>query len=125
MKQESSALVCNFCDKSEREVRTFVAGPEVYICDQCVQLGILTLCGRTVDQPAPFRTTEEESARCDFCSKTRNEVWKLLLGATCSICSECIEICHDFGIVEPGTEPLVAELKQGNDAHERRARKKV
>ena len=90
MKQESIALVCTFCGKSEKEVRRVVEGPAVHICDQCVQLAVLTLCGRTVDQPAPFRTTEEESERCSFCSRKRNEAWKLLLGASCSICSVCV-----------------------------------
>jgi hypothetical protein len=38
----------------------------------------------------------------------------------------CHSILTDCGIVvEPGIEPLVAELKQGNDAQKPRARKKV
>jgi ClpX C4-type zinc finger len=29
---------CSFCAKSQREVRTLVAGPGVFICDECVRL---------------------------------------------------------------------------------------
>ena len=29
---------CSFCGKEENEVRKLVAGPGVFICDQCVQL---------------------------------------------------------------------------------------
>jgi hypothetical protein len=29
---------CSFCGKSQREVKTLVAGPGVFICDECVQL---------------------------------------------------------------------------------------
>lgn len=31
-------LYCSFCGKSQREVRKLIAGPSVYICDECVDL---------------------------------------------------------------------------------------
>jgi hypothetical protein len=31
-------LHCSFCDKSQHEVRKLIAGPFVYICDECVEL---------------------------------------------------------------------------------------
>src|SRR5688572_12914457 len=31
-------LSCSFCGKSQREVRKLIAGPTVYICDECVGL---------------------------------------------------------------------------------------
>jgi hypothetical protein len=31
-------LYCSFCGKSQHDVRKLIAGPLVYICDQCVQL---------------------------------------------------------------------------------------
>lgn len=31
-------LRCSFCSKSQREVRKLIAGPAVYICDECVYL---------------------------------------------------------------------------------------
>lgn len=31
-------LYCSFCGKSEDEVRKLIAGPSVYICDECVEL---------------------------------------------------------------------------------------
>jgi len=31
-------LVCSFCGKSQREVKKLIAGPAVYICDECVLL---------------------------------------------------------------------------------------
>ena len=29
-------LFCSFCGKSEHEVRKLIAGPRVFICDQCI-----------------------------------------------------------------------------------------
>ncbi len=31
-------LCCSFCGKSQKEVRKLIAGPSVYICDECVEL---------------------------------------------------------------------------------------
>ena len=35
---ESSNLCCSFCGKSQKEVRKLIAGPTVYICDECIEL---------------------------------------------------------------------------------------
>jgi len=39
-KQDSSGkvLYCSFCGKSQHEVRKLIAGPSVFICDECVDL---------------------------------------------------------------------------------------
>jgi ClpX C4-type zinc finger len=34
----SEQLVCSFCGRSQREVNKLVAGPGVYICDECVDV---------------------------------------------------------------------------------------
>lgn len=34
----SNIISCSFCGKSQREVRKLIAGPTVYICDECVDL---------------------------------------------------------------------------------------
>ncbi len=35
---DSKLLHCNFCGKSQHEVRKLIAGPSVYVCDECVEL---------------------------------------------------------------------------------------
>ena len=29
---------CSFCGKSQEEVKKLIAGPSVYICDECIEL---------------------------------------------------------------------------------------
>jgi hypothetical protein len=36
--ERGNLLYCSFCDKNQHEVRKLVAGPAVYICDECVDL---------------------------------------------------------------------------------------
>ena len=35
---DGKLLYCSFCGKSQHEVRKLIAGPSVFICDECVEL---------------------------------------------------------------------------------------
>ena len=37
-KDDNKLLYCSFCGKSQNEVRKLIAGPSVFICDECVDL---------------------------------------------------------------------------------------
>ncbi len=37
-KSDDKLLYCSFCGKSQDEVRKLIAGPSVYVCDECVEL---------------------------------------------------------------------------------------
>ena len=45
VKDSKKVLYCSFCGKSQNEVKKLIAGPSVYICDECV-----ALCGDIVIQ---------------------------------------------------------------------------
>src|SRR5271156_5153130 len=36
--ESKNTLYCSFCGKSQREVRKLIAGPTVFICDECINL---------------------------------------------------------------------------------------
>ena len=37
-KEEKDSLFCSFCGKSQKEVKKLIAGPTVFVCDECVEL---------------------------------------------------------------------------------------
>ncbi|MCZ6783557.1 MAG: ATP-dependent Clp protease ATP-binding subunit ClpX [Proteobacteria bacterium] len=37
-RDDNANLSCSFCGKSQREVKKLIAGPTVYICDECIEL---------------------------------------------------------------------------------------
>ena len=37
-KNEKETLFCSFCGKSQKEVKKLIAGPTVFVCDECVEL---------------------------------------------------------------------------------------
>ena len=36
--ETSDLLKCNFCGKTQKQVKKLIAGPGVYICDECIEL---------------------------------------------------------------------------------------
>jgi hypothetical protein len=38
VQSEPEILRCSFCNKEQSEVRKLIAGPTVFICDQCVEV---------------------------------------------------------------------------------------
>ena len=38
MPKKDEELLCSFCGKCQDEVKKLIAGPSVYICDECIQL---------------------------------------------------------------------------------------
>ncbi|EFB71212.1 ATP-dependent Clp protease ATP-binding subunit ClpX [Providencia rustigianii] len=51
-------LYCSFCGKSQHEVRKLIAGPSVYICDECVDL-CLDIIREEIKELAPHRERSE------------------------------------------------------------------
>jgi ATP-dependent Clp protease ATP-binding subunit ClpX len=43
--RDDSRLKCSFCGKTQDQVKKLIAGPEVYICDECVEL-----CNEILDE---------------------------------------------------------------------------
>ena len=57
-------LKCSFCGKSQEQVRKLIAGPGVYICDECIDLCNEILDEELVDgqsSPVPGRSAAENS----------------------------------------------------------------
>mgnify|MGYP001494489078 FL=1 len=55
---EEKLLFCSFCGKNQNEVRKLIAGPSVYICNECIDL-----CNDIIQEEIneAIETTEEES----------------------------------------------------------------
>ena len=61
-------LYCSFCGKSQHEVKKLIAGPSVFICDECIDLcndiitdeasNVETLDGQKSELPIPQEISE-------------------------------------------------------------------
>jgi hypothetical protein len=61
-------LRCSFCRKSENEVEKLVAGPQVYICNECVAIAARLM----LERPGLFRRLWDRLRRFRFFAWEKN-----------------------------------------------------
>ena len=54
--ESSELLKCSFCGKSQKQVQQLIAGPQIYICDECV-----ALCNEIIEERLAEHQTSESS----------------------------------------------------------------
>ena len=60
LSETSELLKCTFCGKSQKQVRKLIAGPAVYICDECIEL-----CNEIIEEELG-NTPSAETASLDL-----------------------------------------------------------
>jgi ATP-dependent Clp protease ATP-binding subunit ClpX len=58
MADDNKVLYCSFCGKSQHDVRKLIAGPSVYVCDECVEL-----CNDIIREEEQSKQTSETHTR--------------------------------------------------------------
>jgi ATP-dependent Clp protease ATP-binding subunit ClpX len=54
-------LYCSFCGKSQHEVKKLIAGPSVFICDECIEL-----CNDIIRDEVPAADPQAKASRSDL-----------------------------------------------------------
>ena len=54
-------LYCSFCGKSQHEVKKLIAGPSVFICDECIEL-----CNDIIRDEAPADAAHAKGSKSDL-----------------------------------------------------------
>ncbi|HSI59871.1 MAG TPA: ATP-dependent Clp protease ATP-binding subunit ClpX [Ideonella sp.] len=54
-------LYCSFCGKSQHEVKKLIAGPSVFICDECIEL-----CNDIIRDEVPAESATAKTAKSDL-----------------------------------------------------------
>lgn len=54
-------LYCSFCGKSQHEVKKLIAGPSVFICDECIDL-----CNDIIRDEVPVEASEVRASKSDL-----------------------------------------------------------
>ncbi len=54
-------LYCSFCGKSQHEVKKLIAGPSVFICDECIEL-----CNDIIRDEVPAEGVDAKAAKSDL-----------------------------------------------------------
>ena len=54
-------LYCSFCGKSQHEVKKLIAGPSVFICDECIEL-----CNDIIRDEVPAESSDAKETKSDL-----------------------------------------------------------
>ena len=84
---------CSFCRRSAQDVQKLIAGPTVYICDQCTSAAVSILAGETVDLSPALTLSPNPKDICSFCMRPKPMSLDLLIGSAANICGACLEVC--------------------------------
>jgi hypothetical protein len=101
-KGKGMLLKCSFCGKQQADVRKLIAGPGVYICNECVDKADRVIAtGEAAATPLSAVTSVGEDQdnprlKCSFCGKRRHQVSGVAVAARVAICTECLALCHEI-----------------------------
>jgi ATP-dependent Clp protease ATP-binding subunit ClpX len=101
-------LLCSFCGKSQRQVKKLIAGPGVYICDECIDL-----CNEIIDEEltAPTSLDLENLPRPTDLYASLNEYVVSQEEAKRSL---SVAVYNHYKRVQMGSEEGDVELQKSN-----------
>ncbi len=118
--EQAPKLQCSFCKKTQDEVRKLIAGPTVYICDECVQVCVDILAHERVKadeqttggvgaSPGPQpKTWLPSAAVCSFCGGAVALETALLIENRTLLCGACVQViaatAREARLLEPAHE---------------------
>ena len=100
--EPGTMLKCSFCGKHQKQIRKLIAGPGVYICNECIEKADQVIAtGEATATPLSAMTSVGEDSdaalvKCSFCGKRRHQVSGLAVAARVAICTECLGLCHEI-----------------------------
>jgi len=65
-----------------------------------------------------MKRDDEDILRCSFCSKSQNEVKKLIAGPTVYICDECVDVCNEIIADDVVASPIGDKLPKPQEIKE-------
>ena len=96
-------LKCNFCGKSQKQVKKLIAGPNVYICDECIEL-----CNEIIEE----ELSEGGEVSLDELPKPR-EIFEFLnsyvIGQEHAKKSLAVAVYNHYKRVQAGLQPIAGK----------------
>jgi ClpX C4-type zinc finger len=100
--EPGSMLKCSFCGKHQKQIRKLIAGPGVYICNECIEKADQVIAtGEATATPLSTMTSVGDDSdaapvKCSFCGKRRHQASGMAAAARVAICTECLALCDEI-----------------------------
>src|SRR5256885_9431842 len=107
-REGNGTLKCSFCGKSQNDVRKLIAGPTVYICDECIEL-----CNDIIAEE-----WEEEKSReiraLPKPAEIKNVLDQYVIGQERAKKILAVAVHNHYKRIESGSEAGEGELQKSN-----------
>ena len=94
--RETHHVQCSFCGKKQAEVRKLIAGPNVFICDDCVGDASTTITDGELTGAITILVSKQADASCSFCGQQPKDVAGIVGVPTAHICNQCLKTCEEI-----------------------------
>jgi hypothetical protein len=105
---------CSFCGRSQVDARKLVAGPGVWICEQCLASARRVMIDSTPIEDDLERfalaAPDDHNVRCNFCGNMPGRVEHIVTGGSPlrGICGRCLKLCEEVIEHRSATNPDIA-----------------
>ncbi|MFB6262823.1 MAG: ATP-dependent Clp protease ATP-binding subunit ClpX [Bradymonadaceae bacterium] len=104
-----SNLCCSFCGKSQQEVQKLIAGPTVYICNECIGL-----CSDIIDQELDRETGDEDDFDVPSPEEIKSFLDQYVISQSQAKKVLSVAVHNHYKRVESDTEDDDVELEKSN-----------
>jgi ATP-dependent Clp protease ATP-binding subunit ClpX len=102
-------LYCSFCGKSQHEVRKLIAGPSVFICDECVEL-----CNDIIREEIQDKSTVGDGKRLPTPREIKKILDEYVIAQDVAKKILSVAVYNHYKRLEPGIKKADVELAKSN-----------
>ncbi|HHV95132.1 MAG TPA: ATP-dependent Clp protease ATP-binding subunit ClpX [Clostridiaceae bacterium] len=106
---EKKQLKCSFCGKSQDQVRRLVAGPGVYICDECIEL-----CSEIIEEEFEEVSLDEEYDRVPKPNEIKDFLDQYVIGQEKAKKILSVAVYNHYKRIYSDVKPGDVELQKSN-----------
>jgi ATP-dependent Clp protease ATP-binding subunit ClpX len=108
-KNDDKLLYCSFCGKSQHEVKKLIAGPSVFVCDECVEL-----CNDIIREELQEKTDEAADSRLPSPHEIDSALNNYVIGQAKAKRVLSVAVYNHYKRLRHGTKNDDVELSKSN-----------
>ena len=107
--EKRETLCCSFCGKSQKEVKKLIAGPTVYICDECIGL-----CNDIIAEEIAGEEKRDQKVRIPRPSEIKSILDEYVIGQERAKKTLAVAVHHHYKRIETRISVDDVELQKSN-----------